>query len=909
MKRKFLDTHKLRHAFPFATACFTVGLTLFACADKDVETNDNNSKALAAFNVSETQDQAQAGAKNYGPISRAAFANQLALQNLAPEDLTMQKLPVQGKAGAGLCLIETTLPGVPSQRKATAQTRADITTMTTMQNFSTTASYGYSDTSLAPWFYDKDTNKDGNLVTPIYWDWFKNHACFYAVYPKPDNNKIKLSPASHTGTPYVDFEVEPNVTDQKDLMTACSGNVHLDAMGTAPRTDLTFRHALTAVRFKEGQNLSYSKHITKVEIVGAKSKCRYTLPTDKTVTGSWDSSTLSTPTTFTLSGVNVSTSEAVNNIIVGKPGDNYVFYMLPQTLTGAGVQAKFYFDGATTPAITVPLKGQWKPGTTKTYALSQNTSTWNYVLTVTSPSAIAYDQTTTGNYTIQSYRQDPATSTQQPVAWKVVSYQESTDGGANFGAETTAKPAWLTALSMESGNGGTAGGTGTATLKKAEVTDRLTAYNKVLHDAVQKGSAGNPYNLSNATGAAGIENTANSYLISAPGYYRIPLVYGNAITNGIKNEHSYKTSNTGGRILTNFKDHNGTDIASPYINMQNASDPATQAAIVWTDQSGIVDGLSVTNSGANSYVNFHVPADKIKNGNAVIAVKNASGTIMWSWHLWFDHSDVLNTVDCTNYTGYHYKFTKQTLGFAYRKWDSSAYDKPRVARMKVEQTSGNGGTKQFAYVTISQNPGSVKEISSTLYQFGRKDAMPGVQTVSDGSFTPNGGNNMSVTNGIQHPETFYTYGSGWYSRYNQYNLWSMDNITTGYNDNPVVKTIYDPCPAGFHMPASKAFTGFTTTGGNTTARTEINAEGDWNNGWDFNNRISNPDATLYFPASGYRGVGDGSLSYVGRYGYYWSAGPDYLNYVCNLRFYSGFVYPQNLGNLSFGFSVRPVADN
>ena len=136
----------------------------------------------------------------------------------------------------------------------------------------------------------------------------------------------------------------------------------------------------------------------------------------------------------------------------------------------------------------------------------------------------------------------------------------------------------------------------------------------------------------------------------------------------------------------------------------------------------------------------------------------------------------------------------------------------------------------------------------------------------------------------------------------------MDNITTGYNDNPVVKTIYDPCPAGFHMPASKAFTGFTTTGGNTTARTEINAEGDWNNGWDFNNRISNPDATLYFPASGYRGVGDGSLSYVGRYGYYWSAGPDYLNYVCNLRFYSGFVYPQNLGNLSFGFSVRPVSE-
>ena len=52
MTRKFLDNHSLRHAFPFAAACFTVGLTLFACADKDVETNDNNGKALVAFNVS-----------------------------------------------------------------------------------------------------------------------------------------------------------------------------------------------------------------------------------------------------------------------------------------------------------------------------------------------------------------------------------------------------------------------------------------------------------------------------------------------------------------------------------------------------------------------------------------------------------------------------------------------------------------------------------------------------------------------------------------------------------------------------------------------------------------------------------------------------------------------------------------
>ena len=425
MTRKYFYNNRLRHVLPFAAASFTVGLALFACSDKDIDSNENNGKALVAFNVSEKQDEAQAAAKGYGPISRAAFANQLALQDLAPEDLTMQKLPVQGMASQGLCLIETTVAGVPSQREDETPTRANITTMTTMQNFSTTAFYGYSDTSLAPWFYDKDTKKDGNLVTPIYWDWLKNHGCFYAVYPKP-YSKLQLSPSTYTGTPYVNFEVEPNVTNQKDLMTACSGNVHTDIgtmSATAPRTDLTFRHALTAVRFKVGQNLSWNKTITKVEIVGAKSKGKYTLPTDKTVTGSWDASTLSTPATFTLGGdgtVNISTSEAVNNVIMGHNQDNYVFYMIPQTLTG--VQVKVYFDGATTPAITANLAGTWKPGTTKTYALSQNTSTWQYELTATPPVPAAYNATATGNYKIESYREDPVSHTKQAVPWEVVGY-------------------------------------------------------------------------------------------------------------------------------------------------------------------------------------------------------------------------------------------------------------------------------------------------------------------------------------------------------------------------------------------------------------------------------------------------------------------------------------------------------
>ena len=901
----------MKKMFKIQAMLLCAALMVVSCADdRMIDDQEEGDKGVAvSFNVSTAQDK-MLQQQQQMPATRAVALSRLADEGLTLEDLITHKYTVQG--APDLCLIETTVEGV-NPVLPSADTRANV--KTSIDGTFTSLGYRSDAAGFSPdkpdWFYNAPTNSNGTLVTPLQWAWTHRYGRFYAVFPEAKTeNKITFSPASYSGTPYVEFEAEQDVKKQKDLMTACSGEVEYQTRGVAPQTNLEFYHALAAVRFAVGQNLSWNKRITKVEIKNAYSKGRYTLPTQFNGKGTWVTGSLAARKDFTLdvSATPVDLRQAPNTVIMGNPMDNYTFYMLPQDLSGVTVviTLESTHPGSTAPnTITIPLTGKWKAGTSKLYKLSQNTSDWTYHLTVTQPSPAAYDATQTGNYGITSYKQ-ALDGTQQPVKWKVVSYQESTDGGVNFGAETTAKPAWLTALSMESGNGGTAAEAGTATLTK-DITDRLAAYNKVLHDAVQKGSAGNPYNLSNATGAAGIENTANSYLISAPGYYRIPLVYGNAITNGVKNEHAYKTSNTGYELLTNFKDHAGADIASPYINVQNASDPATQAGIVWTDQSGIVDGLSVTNSGANSYVNFHVPQDKIKNGNAVIAVKNASGTIMWSWHLWFDHSDVLNTIACTNYQGKVYNFTKRTLGSAYRKWDGSAYDKPRVARVKVEQTIANGGTKQFAYIDITQNPGSVKEISSTLYQFGRKDAFPGTDTTLDGSFNKNGGDNMSVKNGIQHPETFYTWGSGWYNGYNQYNLWSMDNTTTGYNDNSVVKTIYDPCPAGFKMPASNAFTGFTTTGQNANTQSQFNVSGAWDWGWNFKAGGSST-ATVYFPASGSRDSHGGSLGRVGGNGYYWSAVPLHTNNDCTLYFRSGYVYPQSSHLRSYGFSVRPVAD-
>ena len=230
--------------------------------------------------------------------------------------------------------------------------------------------------------------------------------------------------------------------------------------------------------------------------------------------------------------------------------------------------------------------------------------------------------------------------------------------------------------------------------------------------------------------------------------------------------------------------------------------------------------------------------------------------------------------------------------------------------MKVEQTAANGGVKKFAYITITQNPSNTRQGYATFYQFGRKDALPGIDTTPDGSFNKNGGNDMSIQNGIQNPGTFYGYGSSWEynppASYTYNNLWSMDNTVTGYNDNAVVKTIYDPCPAGFHMPASNAFTGFTTTGDNSNTEFEFNVGGDWDMGWDFKGTGTN---TVYFPALGVRRYDNGSLADVGIQGSAWSAGPkSHTYYCCGLNFAQWYVYPRYQGGRSVGWPVRPVSE-
>ena len=885
-------------------------LTAVSCADDDLDNGGTNGKgAVVRFSVNDVQE---------GAISRGVMTRGAITPGLGSSDLAGGKLTAHSNRNIDVCLIETTVEGV-NPVKADAHTRANIIKTSTLGDFSASGIRGTSASTLLitpEWFKAAKTKSNGELYTPIRWSFAQPWARFFAVYPSKDSySKLTINDMTSTdNAPSVDFTVEPNVRDQKDFMTACTGEVHYATQFEQPTTNLDFRHALTAIRFAVGQNLSWNKTIDKVEIRNAIMKSKYKLSNEFNGTGAtWDN-TGATRGTATLSGLSVNTSSNPNVTIMGNTGDNFTFYMIPQVLTGNSVTAYVHFTDNT--EITATLKGEWKAGTTRTLKLSETRSSWNYTITATNPSAAAFNATTTDNYGITSYRTAPD-GTQQAVAWKVVGYDANGDGTFTM-AE---KPAWLTSLSKTDGNGGTAADQGTATLTK-NITDLLAKRNKELKDATALGSASAPYDLSTKGGSVS-RSTANSYVISAPGYYRIPLVYGNAIENGNDNPSSYRTSNTGTYILSNFQDHAGNPITDPWIEKTNsgANNGVDGAEIVWADAANLVYSPAIKHDANNdAFLEFEVKASDIQSGNAVVAVTKSDGvgskTVLWSWHLWFAPKDALDKIKVTNHQNVNYYFTKEALGWKPTLWRGSTI--ARTVKVKVEQTVANNGTKAYTVINITQNPGSQKKGATTLYQFGRKDAFPGAD-IKQGSITENAGNNMSIQNGIQNPGSFYTLGDSWSKTppagYSYNNLWSADNTVTGGvnvgNDNPIVKTIYDPCPVGFKMPANNAFTGFTADGQNLST---LNVDGT-DNGWTFyinSGHIfwtnGSKTATIYVPASGYRDRHDGSLNNVDNGGCYWSAVPSSQGQSCSLNFYWKDVHPLSHNPRCLGFAALPVSE-
>ncbi len=359
--------------------------------------------------------------------------------------------------------------------------------------------------------------------------------------------------------------------------------------------------------------------------------------------------------------------------------------------------------------------------------------------------------------------------------------------------------------------------------------------------------------------------TANCYVVSAPGWYRFPAVYGNALKNGSPNSGAYTGFGDGSGddgLLRGFLNHEAEEITSPWIPTIEFVD------IVWDDANCMVSTRMDSGTRMDrkpfckkidgiQYIYFYV--DDIAQGNALIAAKDDAGTIMWSWHIWAvtnpkqyldtitlqANKTTLNPFDVTspNLLSTTATVTSDMIKENDPKLNGVALSSYRDQRFWKTSDLGQHGDEsvpvapRYCDVEFSQYfkgkvvtkvvrrffQSGVEDHSSESpgYQWGRKDPMrPGLVNLVP---TPSlGVENTHVT--IMEPETYYYSDNKVVPTGKRYdNLWNagikekIENSYTdgrdgGSKDREVVKTIYDPSPVGFVMPNMLAFSGLNPYG-------------------------------------------------------------------------------------------------
>ena len=237
---------------------------------------------------------------------------------------------------------------------------------------------------------------------------------------------------------------------------------------------------------------------------------------------------------------------------------------------------------------------------------------------------------------------------------------------------------------------------------------------------------------------------------------------------------------------------------------------------------------SVSLSG--SYVVFSTP-ETLKPGNAVIAAKDAGGVILWSWHIWVPATEVATA----NY---------------------GIYPAPLMAR--------NLG----ALVAAPADAAAPVESFGLTYQWGRKDPFPGPKAVKSGdnatvagvavSTKPGNGTTaescMTVEETIANPTVLgFTQNGDWLPA-------DLADNTLWQNE---VKTMYDPCPPGYRVPARDTESAFHSSDLSAATGWQDNAANNW---------FALGDPLAVFPFAGYRDdYSPGGLTHAYDRGAYWTA--------------------------------------
>lgn len=751
----------------------------------------------------------------------------------------------------------------------------------------------WSESRTPDYFYNATASKSGSgdyaLASTYYWPGASYKMKFFAYAPK-DNGQYVLSGSTHPGSPTIGVTIPSDVNDQEDLLVAQTAEL---AGNTNTAVALTFNHALTAVRFVCGNDMQDGT-VKSVSLKNVYSKGTYNMGTQ-----TW--SDVDTPADF---------SQTLDKSTTGTPNealttDAQTFMMIPQTLPdGAQIEVVFTDYAGTDHTLTADIKGtEWPIGKTVTYKISSSSINWTYELSVNMPGDFTYSGGTQ-QYSVTSYKHN-SRGDKQPAQWKA---QFSEYGGP----WTDTSPTWLTGFTA-SGAGGEIPQSYTATVSAQIGTDN-SPHTTALQSAIEKGTETAPYNLANQTGSSTVQNTANCYVVSAPGYYCFPLVYGNAIKNGTTNTSAYTSNKTGSNILKTFINHTGNPITSPYIKENSGCVPA-KAELLWQDAPGLISNVQYNNSqmqlfvNPENYISFQVNALTIRQGNAVIAIKDAGDNVLWSWHIWVTDENIGQTIEVTNHQSQKYKFMPVNLG-----WCDGRTNTYAERSCKVKFTAGDASKE----VIIKQVSASITTGGNhPYYEWGRKDPFPPSNVLAntnkiwydkDGNAHTESPQTENLSTGIACIKNYILKPDVMHRQYsgdNTYaNLWSADNNVYTANDENVIKTIYDPSPVGFKLPASNAFTGFTTTGEYVSTLSQINGEWDSSlKGWNFYTD-SSKNKTIFFPASGYRFYSHGGALLVGSFGYCWSAVPRYRYSGRHLYFTSSDVDPLFSSDRPCAFGVR-----
>lgn len=507
---------------------------------------------------------------------------------------------------------------------------------------------------------------------------------------------LTLSEVTAFGSPKLTYTVPADVAKQIDLMTAQT-NV---SAATTPQVELNFGHALTAVRIVCGKDM-LAGTISKVEISGIFGSGSQVVGSDTwTPSGQLASYTISKDIVLPTDNTSDDKIHAGNGtVIAGTKTDNLTFMLMPQTLPqGASITIVFTDEvTGTERTITGSIAGQtWEAGKIITYSVSPSSIHLNASVEISKKGAGAGNPTGdvipySGVWYDVKYNPAIVEIVQAGVETKKIaeipidkiSFKYRLDGSENW-ADCTTDADGLLQIAPQ----------------PAHETMRTG-----FDTTAETGSEASPVSLT-VNG-----KTANCYLVDKAGYFSLPLVYGNGnVAKPVEHTKSLKY----------YPNHENQEMSSATIT------GVSDAVLCWQDAPDLIEPASV--KVVNGNLVFHIRKQTITQGNALLAVRNSSKDIIWSWHIWVTpyktdfYSNFYNSKPDNTYT---YELAKYNLGWCDRHEHNASR---KFSLRAVVDMSAYGGKKDTPVEigTFTQDVFKGSDAGdNTYYQWGRKDPMLG----------------------------------------------------------------------------------------------------------------------------------------------------------------------------------------